>query len=204
MSKRGRPASGSEIDRDQWIAAAIFVLDERGRSGFTLAAVARHLGATTMALYRHFEGRDELIDAAIDQSMRLPARSAQLDGADAVEADVRLLMALLVRRPWLAFFVLEGRASRPAVLTLSERLIGALLACGLNPAGAHLAWQLLLGVLVASAAQADAGEPPPAPSLDGYPNLAFVTAELAVHPPKDMPAALVKAILAGARALSEP
>ena len=204
MAGRGRPRRGREIDRARWLAAAIEALDAQGHEAFTLSSVSKRVGASTMALYRHFDGRDSLIDAVVDEVFALPDPDPALAPEASLLADVRALLAMVVARPWLTIAILRGRATRPSVLAVSERMVRSLLGHGLTPIQAHVAWQLLLGMLVASAAQASSGPPPGPVPLEAYPSLAQVMSDIVRHPPGDMPATLVRAILAGARAISAP
>jgi AcrR family transcriptional regulator len=49
--------------RDDVLAAGYAVLREVGAPGLSLCAVAKAAGVTPMALYRHFENRDDLAAA---------------------------------------------------------------------------------------------------------------------------------------------
>ncbi|MEN0064569.1 MAG: helix-turn-helix domain-containing protein [Myxococcota bacterium] len=199
MTRRGRPAAGSELDAQTWLQAAIEVLDERGPERFTLGAVATQVGATTMALYRHFEGKQDLLDGAVATVLAVPPAGAS------VEDSFTDLRVRFMAHPWIARLLLEGRASQPYALATSERMVRGLLDAGLSAQQAHVAWQLMLGILVATASQAAAGPPPsPPPSLEAYPSLAQVTAALTDIKAEEMPQQLVRAILAGARTINEP
>ncbi|MEM6929523.1 MAG: TetR family transcriptional regulator [Myxococcota bacterium] len=119
-SRRGRPHRGSEIDRERWLQSAVAVLDERRRGKFTLEAVAERVGASPMALYRHFDGRDPLVDALVDRILVLPPLPDAADPEAVLESDI-------IRHSWLAPFLLEGRATRTRVLSVSERTVTTLL-----------------------------------------------------------------------------
>jgi len=47
--------------RQALVDAAIVLIEERGPTGFTLSEAAKRAGVTPAAVYRHFEGREELI-----------------------------------------------------------------------------------------------------------------------------------------------
>ncbi len=53
--------------REALVAATLKLIDEKGPLGFTLAEAARAAGVSTAAPYRHFRGRDELIEAVAQQ-----------------------------------------------------------------------------------------------------------------------------------------
>jgi AcrR family transcriptional regulator len=52
---------------DRILDAAEALLAEQGRAGFSLRAVARSVGITPMAVYRHHDGLDALLDALRDR-----------------------------------------------------------------------------------------------------------------------------------------
>lgn len=53
--------------REALIDACLALIETRGPTGFTLSEAAREAGVTPAAVYRHFEGRDDLIAAAAQQ-----------------------------------------------------------------------------------------------------------------------------------------
>ena len=54
------------VSRDQVIDAAVEILDAEGLDGLTMANVAKRVGFTTMAVYRHVKNREELIASAVE------------------------------------------------------------------------------------------------------------------------------------------
>ncbi len=58
MSKRGYHHGNL---RQALIDAALRLIEERGPTGFTLSEAAKQAGVTPAAVYRHFEGREDLI-----------------------------------------------------------------------------------------------------------------------------------------------
>jgi AcrR family transcriptional regulator len=53
--------------REALVAASLRLIEERGPLGFTLAEAARAAGVSAAAPYRHFRGRDELIEEVARQ-----------------------------------------------------------------------------------------------------------------------------------------
>ena len=47
--------------RQALVDAALRLIEEKGPTGFTLSEAAKHAGVTPAAVYRHFEGREDLI-----------------------------------------------------------------------------------------------------------------------------------------------
>lgn len=53
------------------VDAALILIEEKGPTGFTLSEAAKRAGVTPAAVYRHFEGRDDLIAEAALQGYRI-------------------------------------------------------------------------------------------------------------------------------------
>ncbi|MFN6980211.1 MAG: TetR/AcrR family transcriptional regulator, partial [Gemmobacter sp.] len=53
--------------RQALVEAALRLIEEKGPYGFTLSEAAKEAGVTPAAVYRHFEGRDDLIAEAARQ-----------------------------------------------------------------------------------------------------------------------------------------
>jgi AcrR family transcriptional regulator len=56
----------AKLDRDTVTRVALGVVDAQGVEQLTLRRVAAELGVTPMALYRHVESKDDLLDAVAD------------------------------------------------------------------------------------------------------------------------------------------
>lgn len=116
------------IDRTAILRAAVEVADEDGVTGVTMHAVARRLGVTPMALYRHVRNKADLLDGLIEQllaeimeSVPPPDPSPRRDAwADALVAMAQGARAVAHRHP-AAFPLL---LSRPAT-TAGARAIRA-------------------------------------------------------------------------------
>ena len=53
--------------RQALVQAALVLIEERGPTGFTLSEAAKRAGVTPAAVYRHFEGREDLIAECAQQ-----------------------------------------------------------------------------------------------------------------------------------------
>src|SRR5690348_13962939 len=60
--RRGRPP---RVSRGQIVLAAIELLRDEPDEHLTMARVAARVGVSPMALYRHFQDRDELVDEVV-------------------------------------------------------------------------------------------------------------------------------------------
>jgi TetR/AcrR family tetracycline transcriptional repressor len=92
-----------KIDKDQIIAQALLLLNERGLDGVTTRALADRLGVKQPALYWHFADRRALLDAM----------------NDAIEAQITL-PPLPVDTPWQAYVLALGQAFRAGLLAYRD------------------------------------------------------------------------------------
>ncbi len=97
MSKRGYHHGNL---RQALIDAALELITEKGPTGFTLSEAAKQAGVTPAAVYRHFEGREDLIAEAARQGyaifadvMQFAYDSGQPSALAAFEATGRALFS---------------------------------------------------------------------------------------------------------------
>jgi AcrR family transcriptional regulator len=76
--RRGRPP---RVTREQIVAAAAALLHERPGEPLTMARVAEQVGVSPMALYRHFQDRDELVDEVVGYVLELRNAAIPRDGS---------------------------------------------------------------------------------------------------------------------------
>lgn len=63
----GRPPSARvPLDRERVVSAAIEYIDSEGLPGLTMRRLGAELGVEAMALYRHVPGKEELLDAVVE------------------------------------------------------------------------------------------------------------------------------------------
>lgn len=119
------------------VRAGVELADAEGLAGLSMRKVAERLGFTTMSLYRHVSGREQLIDLMCDavagESVGA-GDAAERDGWRArLEACAREGWALRRRHPWLA----EVRGGRhvpgPNVIACYEQMLAAVAGTGLSP-----------------------------------------------------------------------
>jgi AcrR family transcriptional regulator len=84
----------TEVRQDQLTDATLAVVADHGLRGLSLAAVARRVGLTPSAIYRHFASKDAMLDAVLERMRErlhgaIVAARAETD--DPVEALHRLL-----------------------------------------------------------------------------------------------------------------
>lgn len=84
----------TEVRREQIAQAALDLVSGGGMSALSVGAVARRVGITPSALYRHYRSKEAMLDATLDRIRgRLEAnvRAAREAGVDPLETMARLL-----------------------------------------------------------------------------------------------------------------
>ncbi|MDJ0629191.1 MAG: TetR/AcrR family transcriptional regulator [Rhodobacter sp.] len=92
--------------REALVEAALTLIEEKGPSGFTLSEAAKRAGVTPAAVYRHFEGREDLIAEAARQGYEIFAdlmeyayETGQPSALASFEATGRAYLAFARRYP---------------------------------------------------------------------------------------------------------
>ncbi|MEY8840640.1 TetR/AcrR family transcriptional regulator, partial [Cribrihabitans sp. XS_ASV171] len=57
--------------RQALMDAALILIEEKGPTGFTLSEAAKKAGVTPAAVYRHYDGREDLIAEAARQGFEM-------------------------------------------------------------------------------------------------------------------------------------
>lgn len=102
QAREREPRPGLSLDRI--VRAAVELADADGLPGLSMRKVADRLGFTTMSLYRHVPGRDQLVDLMVDEVMgEHPDDVPEAAGWRArLEAGARQAWRIRERHPWLA------------------------------------------------------------------------------------------------------
>ena len=92
--------------RQALVDAALDLIEAKGPTGFTLSEAAKQAGVTPAAVYRHFEGRDDLIAEAARQGYEIFAdlmeyayETGQPSSLASFEATGRAYLAFARRHP---------------------------------------------------------------------------------------------------------
>jgi AcrR family transcriptional regulator len=80
--------------REALVAATLGLIEERGPLGFTLAEAARVAGVSAAAPYRHFRGRDELIEEVAHQGFQMFADRLEAAWNDGRPSGLSSFMAM--------------------------------------------------------------------------------------------------------------
>lgn len=116
--------------REALVEACLALIAEKGPTGFTLSEAAREAGVTPAAVYRHFEGRDDLIAEAALQGYEMFAdllayayNKGQPSALAAFEATGRAYLAFARKYPghYVAMFESGISINRTAELANAAR-----------------------------------------------------------------------------------
>jgi len=118
------------------VDAALALIEEKGPTGFTLSEAAKQAGVTPAAVYRHFEGREDLIAEAARQGYEIFAdlmdfayQSGQPSALQAFEATGRAYLAFARKYPghYIAMFESGISINRtPDLASVANRANGVL------------------------------------------------------------------------------
>jgi AcrR family transcriptional regulator len=190
VTDRRRPGPTPRFSREQLARRALAIMDAQGAGALTMRKLAAELGMGTMALYRYFPSKQELIDAAVE----IAAPQIELPQVGAAPwrqqlADMaRALFHAGRRHPTLARERFDRPLQSPGALRITDRAIALLLEAGLGKRDAVAAFKaLLIHALGAAAAAASESRPEVRSSAskrhanlpaDEVPAMATVAAEL--------------------------
>src|SRR5437763_4623665 len=186
---RGRPPT---IDREAVLETAIRLLDTEGVEALTMRRLASELGVSTMAPYRHFGSKDELLVVLVDRlAARLvyPPRPGDPKGAMLVLWST--IYDSLAQHPWVPEVLARRRMMAPSVLGAIEEIHAGLRDAGLSIQAAvrayRLMWNFTLGSLLVRAGASAEGpsqqrELRGAPDPERYPMLAAAAAAWTAAP----------------------
>ena len=122
--------------RQALVDAALKLIEEKGPTGFTLSEAAKSAGVTPAAVYRHFEGREDLIAEAARQGYQIFAdlmdyayAKGQPSALASFEATGRAYLAFARKYPghYVAMFESGISINRtPELAILANRALGVL------------------------------------------------------------------------------
>jgi AcrR family transcriptional regulator len=156
--KGGKRGPKPALSTDKLIQAALSIMDTGGLDALTMAGVAERVGVTTMALYRHVPGKQELMELVSDQAFGEPPAQAGGGWRNEIANWARAYLALLLDRPWLNQAVERRTTVGPNSVAWLNAAIGSLAGSGLPP-GDTIAAVLLVDGHVRSTAQLLSGAP---------------------------------------------
>ena len=142
--------------------AAIDIADTDGIDAVSMQRVAADLGFTKMSLYRHVQGKAELLSIMIDTAVAEPPDLAGVPGGwrPRLEAFVGQLADVWRQHPWIPAVTVGNRAMGPREAGWVESAVAALAGTGLTGDERLAAVFLLFGHIRNTHSMAAAGTQP--------------------------------------------
>lgn len=144
------------LNRDLIAAAALELIDEVGLDGCSMRLLGSRLGVEAMALYHHFPGKGELLDAVMDVLVAewdLPPRGTQ-PPLGRLRQLLRSYRATALRHPRAFLLLAARRFNTERSFAMYERILEAFADLGLNPAESAR-WFRLIGGFASGSGMAD-------------------------------------------------
>jgi AcrR family transcriptional regulator len=147
-----------QIDRGAILDAALLLADEHGLEAVTMHAVAQRLQVTPMALYRHMDGKQALLDGLVERLLTgFPLPPAGVPWADRLTAIADAIRCTARRHPTVFPLLLTRPAATPTARTVRDFALAALREAGLDEAAAARAERLISTTVLGFAASEAAG-----------------------------------------------
>lgn len=151
----GRPA---RIGRAAILDAALELADQEGLDAVTMHAIARRMNVTTMALYRHMDGKDALLDGLVERLLTtFPAQQGRQPAGERLTAMASGIREVARRHPAVFPLLLTRPAVTPAAQRVRDAAVAALQDTGLTGTAADRAERLLSTAVLGFAASEAAG-----------------------------------------------
>lgn len=138
-----------QLNLNRIVSTAVDLADQKGLAGLTMGALAKSLGFTPMALYRHVESKEELLVLAQDMAFGTPYPPAEATESwrDRLLRWAQNVAVRFREHPWLLDVPVSQMPSTPRQLLWFERLLEALSGTNLT-ASEKLGSALLINNLV--------------------------------------------------------
>lgn len=144
MMKSADGSRRAPLDRPQILAAAKELAAQDGLERLSMRSLAAKLGVVPMALYKHVENKEALVDGMVDAVVaNYPNPTSGLSWRDSVRARIISARAEILARPWLRSAI-ESRVTRSeTVLRHMDAAAGDFLAGGVSADLTHYAMHAL-------------------------------------------------------------
>ncbi|WP_152364761.1 TetR/AcrR family transcriptional regulator [Microlunatus speluncae] len=164
-----RAATRPGLSAREILSRAVIIADREGIDAVSMRRLARELSVTPMALYWHFDDKDQLLEAMAEQVV-VEAEFADSPGQaweERYRGALTALVRLLRAHPWMGRMVIERIVPLPNYLAALEIMLDCGRLAGLDlRLSAYLAQQAVQAVAVLAeyeprhdpAATADAGD----------------------------------------------
>ncbi len=146
------------IDRSRILDAALALADADGLAAITMLAVAKRLGVTPMALYRHVADKDDLLDALVERLLgEVAPPPRDLPWQERLAAMGRAVRDVGRRHPNVFPLLLQRPAVTDPARAAREEVLVALVDAGATPATAARLERVVASAILGFAASEATG-----------------------------------------------
>lgn len=148
------PARRQALSPGRIAAAALALIDDEGLENLSMRRLGARLGVEAMALYHHFPGKGELLDAVVDRlvaEVDLPASGPALER---LRTCIRSYRACAIRHPRAFILLAARRFNTEPAFAFYEALLGVFGELGLD-AKQSARWFRLIGGFASGAGMAE-------------------------------------------------
>ncbi|PPF44804.1 TetR family transcriptional regulator [Pseudoclavibacter sp. AY1F1] len=144
MVKSAEGSRRAPLDRHQILIAATELAAQDGLERLSMRSLAANLGVVPMALYKHVDNKEDLVDGMVDAVVaNYPHPAAGLHWRDSVRERIISARAEVLARPWLRSAI-ESRVTRSeVVLRHMDAAAGDFLSAGVSADLTHYAMHAL-------------------------------------------------------------
>jgi len=129
------------LTRDRVLDEAWELIRAEGTDGLSMRALSQRLGVVPMALYRHVQDKDDLLDGLLDRlTARVPVPGPRVGPRKAVEQVARGIRDEVVDNPALVTALVLRPSLTPAAYRMGERVLSAFVDLGLSVDDSVRAW----------------------------------------------------------------
>jgi AcrR family transcriptional regulator len=161
-ARRGRP---KKLELDDIVDTALAILDADGLDAVSFRRIGHELDVSHMTLYTYFASKEDLLNAMVARTLRVPS----IDATRTAAWDRRLREAILeihtalVARPGIAELLVTHQFDGAWVGEIRTRLLALLEPAGLGPErtvdGISVLFNFLLGTVLVETSRGLGGSP---------------------------------------------
>ena len=146
------------IDRAAVLRESLAIADEHGIDALTMHAVAERLGVTAMALYRHVENKQDLLDGVVESLLNeVPPPSEDQAWDEQLSTMGQAFRTIARRHPTVFPLLLQRPATTPGARRVRERVYRALRHAGVAEADVERVERLISTIVLGFAASEVSG-----------------------------------------------
>ena len=146
------------IDRAAVLRESLAIADEHGIDALTMHAVAERLGVTAMALYRHVENKQDLLDGVVESLLNeIPPPPEDQAWDEQLSAMGKAFRTIARRHPTVFPLLLQRPATTPVARRVRERVYRALRHAGVAEGNVERVERLISTIVLGFAASEVSG-----------------------------------------------